>query len=166
MRRHKGISWWQRFLTRYFRLVIARYVPLEVFKEYGERIMALHYCRVCKRYRFSTCIDPMSKVGRLYCWECSTMRDIKRIRGMCAFRVAEAWTLALDLVQRMKRLPVFLKAPTKFFLFSKFFYFGLGKYTPHDRAYQTLSELEDFALVYLGEIFLLFRSEIFKTGGL
>lgn len=128
------IKLWEKFLTRFLGIVIFRQPP-EDWSEPKELIMALHYCPVCREYRFDRQIDPLSHASRFCCGKCRTIKRCSANNiGISFFKIDECARIA---------------SSSKWVLISffKLMILGLGKRTPGDRGGKTAGELESNSLM-------------------
>jgi hypothetical protein len=133
---------WKRFLIK-LDAVIVESVPEEIFRKTGESIMALHYCKHCKDYKYGTLFDPMSQRERVYCMQCLVRTNMKDVCGLLFFRVRVCLDTSKLVANKLKVKSSIIKGACKHFLFFRFLTSGLGKYAPCDRGNKTISELEE-----------------------
>jgi len=135
-----SIKNWDKFLVRYLGLVILRkpsvdWPDTDSTKDY---IMAFHYCREQKEYRFDRHYDLLSRAEHFCCGGCEVVTTTPSGYGIFAFKI-----------QEIIRISSGSKSILRYLLFFKLLFFGFGKYMPENREGRTSGELEREASIFL-----------------
>ncbi len=133
-------SFLRRLLVKIFRITIIERPPKEWMKDaVKDSLMALHFCRTCKAYRYDRHFDLISRNSHLICEGCGTRKKTSDEGiGLLFMRLKECGRAAtLEQARRKSKSKIMFVA--RFF---QYLIFGLGKYLPPDRGGKTAGELE------------------------
>ncbi len=145
------MHWWEKTAVKYG-LVIIRTPPERLQANLPEdHVMALHYCKRCKTYRFDRIFDPLSLSETLFCGHCGESKSTAMFYGLSLFYISECAKIANQMSGGNSARTVFKLL--------RFLFFGINKkHLPKNREGKTMGELETKAAIRMIYPIIMFLS--------